>query len=424
MESKMIEKVSKTFIKPSSPTPQSLRLYNLSSYDQILFTDYGSMAYFFLNHPNHHIEISKIRHQLHDSLSKTLIHYYPFAGRLVKNDYIDCSDQGIEFLEVRIHCPILDILKKNTKSYSIGLVFPREMVPKNANQESLVAVQLSHFDCGGIAIGVCLSSKIADGSAATTFMEDWANLSRLSSHVPSPILPSDSHFPRKDGTFPLPFFDYKNCVTRKFIFPAKEIEKLKLKANESGIDQPTRVEVLSALLYGCAMEATKSTITGGGTSVILEAINLRPFLGLPQNTLGNIYSFYFCINKDEEEGIEFPALVRQLREAKLKFKNLPREKLSYESQMMELEKCLKEVKNSSTSNIDVYYFSSFSRLGINKVDFGWGKAEWTTMLQTQSQEMYLFGSIDGNGLEALVTLEEEKMSLFEKNQHLLPFICF
>ncbi|KAI5674949.1 hypothetical protein M9H77_05899 [Catharanthus roseus] len=408
METKMIERVSRKVIKPSSPTPQSLRRYILSSFDQMMSQIYVSCAFYYTN-PGHH-NISSIAKKLQNSLSKALTQYYHFAGRLVENNYIDCSDQGVEFMEARIHCPINDVL--NSKStYAVDLIFPRGASP---NEDCLVAFQVSYFDCGGVAIALCITHKIADACTLYTFMNNLATSTRLSSQVPTPLLLSDSIFPCGNDIVPRPLNPTDNCVSKTFTFPASKIEKLKLKAIELGISKPTRTEVISAFLFQCAKNCGPFR-----PSAMLTTINLRPLLGLLQNAVGNMFSSYFCIIEDER--MEFPAILGELRREKLKFQNLPKEKLFFASQMQELGECLMEINQGCDSEPEVYFCSSAVGFPTQNTDFGLGKPVWMfTFLPEPKNSIFLFDS-PGGEIEALVIFEEEKMSAFQNNQLLLSF---
>lgn len=400
MASKLVEKV---FIKPSSPTPESLRHYNLSSYDQLMPEYYISCMLFY---PNPHHEISTICLQLKNSLSKTLVPYYPLAGRLVKNDYIDCNDQGIEFIQVRIHCQLDSFLKK-TRFYAAD-----QNLLCGSAEDSLVVVQLSHFDCGGVAIAVSISHKVADGSAAAAFMNDWALSTRLSSHMPTPLLVSDSLFPPGNNVISRPFVPCHNCVMRRFLFPVEDIEKLKTKAIESGILGPTKVEVVIALLYQCATVAKRSSRNGfSRTSVLSQTVNLRPSLKLPQNAIGNMFSLHFCFVEDDK--MEIPALIGEIRKAKLKLRKLP-----YESQMKELGESLEKL---DPNTVDIYVFSSLCGFPIYDIDFGWGKPTRVQAFQNEINNQIFLMDSPQDGIEAFVILEEEMISAFENNELLLPF---
>nr|Q9ZTK5.1 RecName: Full=Deacetylvindoline O-acetyltransferase; AltName: Full=Acetyl-coenzyme A:deacetylvindoline 4-O-acetyltransferase [Catharanthus roseus]AAC99311.1 deacetylvindoline 4-O-acetyltransferase [Catharanthus roseus] len=427
------ETLSKTLIKPSSPTPQSLSRYNLSYNDQNIYQTCVSVGFFYENPDG--IEISTIREQLQNSLSKTLVSYYPFAGKVVKNDYIHCNDDGIEFVEVRIRCRMNDILKYELRSYARDLVLPKRVTV--GSEDTTAIVQLSHFDCGGLAVAFGISHKVADGGTIASFMKDWAaSACYLSSshHVPTPLLVSDSIFPRQDNIICEQFPTSKNCVEKTFIFPPEAIEKLKSKAVEFGIEKPTRVEVLTAFLSRCATVAGKSAAKNNncGQSLpfpVLQAINLRPILELPQNSVGNLVSIYFSRTIKENDYLnekEYTKLViNELRKEKQKIKNLSREKLTYVAQMEEFVKSLKEFDISNFLDIDAYLSDSWCRFPFYDVDFGWGKPIWVCLFQPYIKNCvvmmdYPFG--DDYGIEAIVSFEQEKMSAFEKNEQLLQFV--
>ncbi|KAI5674942.1 hypothetical protein M9H77_05892 [Catharanthus roseus] len=415
MASKMVEIVSKMFIKPSSPTPQSLRRYNLSSIDQTIDSEVTSLAFFYTYNPSH--ESSKIGDLLKNSLSKTLVSYYQFAGRLIENDYIDCNDEGVEFVEVRIHGRMNDILKRG-KSFATDLVLPTRIIA--LHEDSLLIVQLSHFDCGGIAIGFGASHKVSDGVSNVMFMKDWASSTSLSTfHKPTPLLTADSIFPPEDNKLlsNKSIVSFQQCLGKRFVFSTEAIEKLKSKAIEYGIQKPSRVEVVTAFLCQCAANCD---LPRKKPYAIISAVNLRPYLALPQNSIGNIFSFYFCIN-DEGMDNQFSALISKLRNGKQKLLEniISKEKLTYESQMQELTKCLDQLNISS---LDTYFCSSWCRFPVYDIDFGWGKPILVSPFQPHVKDLILLmDSPEGDGIEALITMEEKKMAAFEKNEELRSF---
>ncbi|KAI5674940.1 hypothetical protein M9H77_05890 [Catharanthus roseus] len=431
------ETLSKTLIKPSSPTPQSLSHYNLSYNDQNIYPEYIFAGFFYSNPDGH--EISTIREQLQNSLSKTLVSYYPFAGKVVKNDYIHCNDDGIEFVDVRIHCRMNDILKPELRSYASELIRPNRSTV--GSEDSTALVQLSHFDCGGVAVAFGISHKVADAATILSFIKDWAasTCDLSSSHdVSTPVLVSDSIFPRQDNIICGQFPASPNCVRKRFLFSPEAIERLKSKAIEFGIEKPTRVEVLTAFLCRCATVAGKSAAKNNncGQSLpfaVIQAVNLRPLLELPKNSVGNLISIYFSTIKENDTvniEQEFTKLViGELRKAKDKLKNLSQEKLNYVARMQDFANCLKELDISSffdmeNVDIDAYLFSSWCRFPFYDIDFGLGKPIWVCMFQPHFKNCiilmdYPFG--DDYGIEALITLEQEKMPAFENNELLLSF---
>ncbi|KAM7503181.1 hypothetical protein LguiB_002085 [Lonicera macranthoides] len=126
-------------------------------------------------------KIAEKSRQLKHSLSEALVQYYPFAGRLTCRAYIDCNDEGVEFQEAQIKFGLSEILKKHEDAADLDFVFPRGLVwGRFANESSVMVVRFNYFDCGGIAVAVCLSHKIADGCTFASFLHYWAAVTRQS----------------------------------------------------------------------------------------------------------------------------------------------------------------------------------------------------------------------------------------------------
>ncbi|KAG6581248.1 Tabersonine-19-hydroxy-O-acetyltransferase, partial [Cucurbita argyrosperma subsp. sororia] len=57
-----------------------------------------------------------------------------------------------------------------------------------------------------------------------------------------------------------------------------------------------------------------------------------------------------------------------------------------------------------------------------EADFGWGKPEWITVPEAPWKNMILLmDAKNGDGMEAMVSLDKEEMAAFEQNQELLSF---
>ncbi|XP_019235181.1 PREDICTED: acylsugar acyltransferase 3-like [Nicotiana attenuata] len=216
---------------------------------------------FFYPRPLHH-NINKSSKQelaqvLENSLSKSLTSYYPFAGKLKDNVAIECNDMGAKFLNVELNCSMSDVVNLPDTGPEY-LTFPKNL-PWNTSYDkgsNFVVAQLSHFKCGGIAVSACLSHKLGDGS-----------ISSISAYKP-------------------PY------IAKRYVFSCSKISALKeeVMASESGVQNPTRNEVVTALLYKCIMAASRSN-SGGifKPSVLNQMVNLRPRLNppLPNNSAGN-----------------------------------------------------------------------------------------------------------------------------------------
>lgn len=136
---------------------------------------------------------------LKKSLSQTLTLFYPLAGRLKENLFIECNDEGVDFVEARVNCPLLDILRR-PEADDLDQFLPKEYhVPELASSlESQVAVQINIFSCGGMAIGTCISHKLVDGITHTSLINLWASMARGSDKYLSPIFVGSHLFPPQE----------------------------------------------------------------------------------------------------------------------------------------------------------------------------------------------------------------------------------
>lgn len=100
-----VEIVSKEHIKPSFPTPSHLRIYKLSLLDQLIPAPYAPIILFYPNN-DHSTNLNNIPNRLEllkKSLSETLTQFYPLAGKIKDDLYIECNDEGAYFVEAQVN---------------------------------------------------------------------------------------------------------------------------------------------------------------------------------------------------------------------------------------------------------------------------------------------------------------------------------
>ncbi|KAM3232184.1 hypothetical protein P3L10_017543 [Capsicum annuum] len=171
----MLSIISKKIIKPFTPAPSTQRWHKLSLIDQGLTHLYIPFVFYYPKNqvnaiPNGPKQLSNL---LTNSLSKALTNYYPWARSLKDNATIECDDNGVEFFEIQINFP-MDKVVNHPDSNVKDLTFPQGVPWSNGVDRALTVAQLSHFDCGGIALNVCLSHKIGKASSVHCFLRDWA----------------------------------------------------------------------------------------------------------------------------------------------------------------------------------------------------------------------------------------------------------
>ncbi|MCE5166246.1 hypothetical protein HAX54_016343, partial [Datura stramonium] len=312
--------VSKKLIKPFSPTPSPLKHFKLSLLDQVLGNMYMPLAFFYPKKPP---QISQI---LETSLSRILTSYYPFAGRLRDNIFIDCIDKGAKLINVHYDCPMSEIINLPDTGPEY-LPFAKGMTWSHSKDEdSLVVAQLSHFNCGGVAISACISHKLGDACTLCNFMSDWAITTKdIGMKGPSPMLIGSSIFPPSKNiplTKPMISSQIQATTTKRYLLSSSKLNALKaMMSSQSGVQNLSRVEVASALLYKCCMSASRTISGSFKPSVLNQLANLRTRMvpPLPQSSVGNIISSMSILTAKEED-VTLASVVKELRREKEIFK--------------------------------------------------------------------------------------------------------
>lgn len=195
------EIVSRTCIKPSSPTPPHLKNFKLSLLDQLLPAIHGNMTFFFpsFDSPTDpDLEFSHKSQLLQKSISETLTRFYPLAGRFAGGSAIDCNDEGGLFIEARSDSPLSDFLSK-PDCETLDLFLPTtDQETMELSKGSMWLVKFSMFSCGGTAVSISLTHKIADFAALITLLKSWTATCRGSSEPLSPQFTGASILPPRE----------------------------------------------------------------------------------------------------------------------------------------------------------------------------------------------------------------------------------
>ncbi|CAJ1951507.1 unnamed protein product [Sphenostylis stenocarpa] len=262
-----VEIICKEIIKPSSPTQTHLRHYQISFLDQVSPMVYNPnpIVLFYSCHGTTQFNTTTISQKLKKSLSDVLTHFYPLAGRVNGNStFVDCNDEGVPYLEARVKCKVVDVIHKPVPGEL------NHLVPFLLYDITNITfgVQLNVFDCGGIAIGACLSHQIADGMSFFTFLNCWAAIAREQSELPNPQFISAKLFPPKNisGFDPRSGVVMKeNIICKMFVFDGSVVENLRARYAAAATpsfanDQKrlTRVEALSAFIWTRYVAVTRN----------------------------------------------------------------------------------------------------------------------------------------------------------------------
>ncbi|XP_020416938.1 BAHD acyltransferase At5g47980-like [Prunus persica] len=426
-----VEVTQEEIIRPSSPTPHHLRSSNLSVFDQLTPQVYVSALLFYpSNNGDSHSLAAERSKILKRSLSIVLTRFYPFAGTIQSKDVsICCNDHGAKFVEARVNCPMSQVFDKP----DLGMLkqLHPNAIESVAGTGHLLLVQANFFECGGMAIVVNISHKLIDAYTLCKFINSWSTISLSSvstDHVVPPV-----EFGAAASLFPpleflsstrasIGFVKY-NCITKRFVFDASKIATLKLKAASAMVPNPTRVEVVSALIWKCAMEASRSNSGVIRPSFWCQFVNMRKILpqSPAENLLGNLVGYSVAKTEESEVEHDLGSLVFILRrgfeELKVKYGNGISSEDVFQ-QFNELGKLIGKV------DIDNYCLTSWCRFPFYEADFGWGKPSWLSNIPSTAELKNMISLVDvsdGIGIEARLTLKEEDMAVIEINEELLAY---
>ena len=428
-----VESISKEIVKPSSPTPDHLRHYQLSFIDQLCPDSYNPLVFFY--ELNSHHNISEISNKLKNSLSEVLTLFYPLAGRVKNNRFVDCNDEGVSYSVARVKSPCnLSDAVKNPLPSELCNFLPFEIHPVT---EFALGVQLNIFEGGGIAIGLSISHKIADALTCVVFAKTWVAVARgEANQIAHPEFVSATLFPPKDD----PGFDpttwaTKEAITKRFVFDASVIEAIRLKYqykertiedHDDHLIRPSRIEALSAFIWNRFMAATrderKAEAEKGYT--VVHTVNIRPRFDppLPQHSFGNLSRFGVVISSTGEEyGYELVKLIREGIK-KVDADYLRKVQQGEDLYFHSLMNYAKEIIMKGGQ----YYmlcFTSLCRFPLYDADFGWGEPTWVSSTALRIKNFVSFmDSKSGNGIEAYIALKEEHMAKLEADEDFLKAV--
>ncbi|KAI3797388.1 hypothetical protein L1987_32644 [Smallanthus sonchifolius] len=422
--------ISRELIKPSTPTPSNLNTYNLSELDIIAGKIYAPLFLVYPNNGNCSLTAQDKARVLKKSLSESLTRFYHFAGRLSTHTtpYIDCNDEGVVFLVAKIDSKLDEFQLNSELDEHPERYFADDMVCYNSpHNTSLFGFQLNHFACGGVAVAVSISHLIADACTIGLFMNHWASLARYGSPDHKEVLPfspSFIHSPRTHSILshaPAINQEHNNHVTRTFVFPNSKLSDLKNKVSAT-INNPTRVEVLTSLLYKTVVAAATTNYGCFNPSYLHLAINIHDKFveKLPQTTIGTLATFMLVPTRHISE-TSLTNLVAEIKKEKMRFGRIQ----SVQEAAKNMKSLISILRYQDLENGPnrKYGFSSLCGFSFDKVDFGWGKPMATAFAfrSVAENSFLLLDAVDGNGIEARVILDKEVMEIFQNDKEMLSF---
>ncbi|KAK4352980.1 hypothetical protein RND71_028498 [Anisodus tanguticus] len=413
-----VEIISKEIIKPSSPSPKSPKSHKLSLLDQKAPNCYTTFILFYHKNSSSS-DLVNVLDSLKVSLSKTLNHMNQLAGRVKDGFTVECNGQGVAFLCAKVHEDMSSVLE------NLKIQVLRKLLPLNPLTRSddyvLLALQITCFVCGGIAIGICISHLIADGSSVATFLNTWACISRAKNDSinisDNLFMDCTSIFPPKEvHSFSVFQFGGKDQIppkmaARRFVFDESNILALKTKAERS----TSRVEAVLAFVWEAVIAAMQKRNNNSAikNSVIRIPIDLRRRIQppLPQQTMGNIIHMAEANWEVSEGALDYKSLVKKVQDS---IKNVT--KHGYDAKNMD------DRVTALNKEVGILSSTSLCKLPFYDIDFGWGRPKWASVGAIATNLVVLMDTRDGKGIEVWLGLVEEDMAILETNQEFFKLV--
>ncbi|GJU21103.1 pelargonidin 3-O-(6-caffeoylglucoside) 5-O-(6-O-malonylglucoside) 4'''-malonyltransferase-like protein [Tanacetum coccineum] len=415
-----VQKRSSKLVKPSVQTDPTYASYRIGFTDELAPLAYFSVVLFFSSDSNFS---SKFVAQLEKSLEKTLTRLYPLAGRYVDEiQTVECNDEGAEFIHAEVNIQLQDFLGLEENGEMVDEFIPFKSGVPLVFSDPLLAIQVTIFECGGVAVGVSVAHKIADVSTLCIFLNEWACMNREENEIEftGPGFNSPSLFPpRGIRPIPPPKIDAtSNKYTRKKLtFSESAISNMKAKAIAGGKISTyylSKVQLVSGIIWKALIGVDRATHTYPRESILLQTVNLRGKMAssIPKDSCGNLYGFCATSCGIAETTTELVHLVNASIK-KTTHNYLKAHHDSEEGQTMVLNSHLNITNVPESTNVT--RLTSWCKFPFYEVDFGFGKPIWvapgTVPLKNTG---FLIDDAQGNGVEAYVFLEVKDVPHFEE----------
>ncbi|KAH6801286.1 hydroxycinnamoyl-CoA shikimate/quinate hydroxycinnamoyl transferase [Perilla frutescens var. hirtella] len=416
-------------IKPMEETPSG-SLW-LSSLDLVMPDTYHTLCVYFYRSDGSAGADFFDAAVLKAALSRALVEFYPYAGRLKTDDNgrieINCNCEGV-FFSVAECDGTIDDLGGFSPRPDIRLV-PIVDYSQGISTFPLLLLQLTRFKCGGVSIGVANEHHVSDGISGVHFMDTWSLITRGLTPTVRPFLdrrflsarnPPQPQFPHIEHRPPpsLKTDDDDETSFSTFRLSRHQLNALKQKCNDDDDGKHsnyTSYEVVTGHVWRCVCMARR--LPGDQETKLQLPVNGRPRLKtqLPPGFFGNgiFYTAAFALCGElESKPLRFA--VGKVHEAIVRMDDeYLRSALDYlELQQPNFDGVRRSERNVKYPNFGI---TSWVRLPTYKVDFGWGKPAYVGpgAALFEGKSFLVADPQNEGGVLLLITLRKQHMKLFQ-----------
>ncbi|XVF48389.1 hypothetical protein PTKIN_Ptkin03bG0186600 [Pterospermum kingtungense] len=423
-------------ICPAQDTPKERQW--ISNVDMVMATYHVPLLFFYK--PNGSSDFFQTQ-VLKEALSKTLVPFYPMAGRLGSDEngrlQIFCNAEGVLFIEAETTAAI-DDLGDFVPSLNLRQLVPTADYSGDTSSYPLFMVQVTTFKCGGVCLGIGNHHTLVDGTASLHFINGWSDIARGLSQIkeaplvdrtllkarvpPTPTFHHVEYDPPPSlntsmSTFKLDPTKPKPSSVSVFNITLDQLNTLKAKSFKNGnTTKYTTYSVLAAYIWRCASKA-RGLLDDQPTKLYMPT-NGRPRLHppLPPSYLGN--AMFTASLIDLSGNLQSEPFINTIEKIHATLNRMDNEylrsALDYLEKLPDISAARRGPQTFQCPNLCII---NWMRLPIHDADFGWDRPIYMGPANvTHEGKIYLLPSpVDDGSLSLVACLETSHLKPFEKH---------
>nr|KJB54948.1 hypothetical protein B456_009G055900 [Gossypium raimondii] len=421
-----------TMIRPAQDTPKERQW--ISNLDMVMATYHVPLLFFYK--PNGSSDFFKPQ-VLKEALSKTLVPFYPMAGRLGLDENgrleILCNAEGVLWIEAET-TSAMDDLEGFTPSSELRKLVPTVDYSGDISSYPLVMAQVTTFKCGGVCLGIATHHTLTDGTTALHFINSWSELARALPQISMPPLidrtllrarappiPRFHHLeydppPSLNTCMSLGPNNHKPSTVSVFKITQNQLNTLKAKSSEHGNKTNySTYTILAAYIWRCATKARG--LSYDQPTKLLMPTNGRPRLHppLPSSYLGNV--IFMASSIALSGNLQSEPFVNTLGRVHGALARMDNEYLRSAIDYLETLPDIKAARGKpETYQCPSLFINKWSRLPLHDADFGWGRPLYAGPPNVVSEgQIFLVPSpTDDGSLSLVACLQTPHMKPFEE----------
>ncbi|XP_030937016.1 benzyl alcohol O-benzoyltransferase-like [Quercus lobata] len=369
-------------VSPAKPTPNEFKqLSDLDDRDSLRF-QIPIIQFYKYNPSMQGRDTVKI---IREALSKTLVFYYPFAGRLREGPgaklMVECTGEGVMFIEADADVSL------DQFGHAIHPPFPciDELlydVPGSGEMLNcpLLLIQVTRLRCGGFIFALRLNHLMSDAPSIVQFMNAMGEMARgvcapsippvwqrelLNARNPPQVTCTHHEFDELVKPQSLIINSLHELACCSFFFGSTEVCAIR-KRIPHHLGKYSTFEVLTAFMWRCRTIALSPDPEDQVRLIFMN--NVRAILNppLPRGYYGNAYAISLAVTTARElceNPLEYA--LELVRKAKANVND------EYIRSFIDL---VVSKGRPRTTIVQSFVVSNTARVGFRDVDCGWGKA--------------------------------------------------